>query len=94
MALTLTGRLICANEAEAAIVRDYLPEHIRLTRREPGCLLFEVTPADSPLVWEVRETFTNRHAFDLHQARVKGSAWGHATAGIARDYSILQDEAG
>ncbi|KFE35387.1 putative quinol monooxygenase [Thioclava atlantica] len=50
MPLTLTGRLICATEEEAAIVRAHLPEHIRLTRAEPGCERFEVRQGADPLV--------------------------------------------
>ncbi|GAB4271070.1 MAG: putative quinol monooxygenase [Pararhodobacter sp.] len=90
MPVHLTGRLICRTEAEAAIVRTHLPEHIRLTRQEPGCALFEVRPA-SPLVWEVSERFSDRAAFDRHQARTRASAWGKASAGIRRDFRIRHD---
>jgi quinol monooxygenase YgiN len=38
----LEGRLIFKDEAEAALVAQHLPEHIRLSRAEPGCLSFEV----------------------------------------------------
>ncbi|MCB1398269.1 MAG: antibiotic biosynthesis monooxygenase [Rhodobacter sp.] len=86
----LTGKLICADEAQAGIVRTYLPEHIRLTRAEPGCERFEVTQA-GPLVWDVAERFTDRVAFEAHQARSRDSAWGRASAGIARDFTIRED---
>ena len=62
-----------------------LPEHVRLTRAEPGCLSFEVTPTDDPLAWRVEERFTDRAAFDAHQRRTRASAWGAATAAIRRD---------
>ncbi|ABF64597.1 hypothetical protein TM1040_1864 [Ruegeria sp. TM1040] len=39
----LSGHLFCASAQEQALVEQYLPEHIRLTRAEPGCLSFEVT---------------------------------------------------
>ena len=39
------------------------PEHIRLTRTRPGCLSFEVTQTDDPLVWRVDERFTDDAAF-------------------------------
>ena len=39
----LSGHLFCASAQERALVEQYLPEHIRLTRAEPGCLSFEVT---------------------------------------------------
>lgn len=91
MKLTLAGRLICANMAEADIVRAHLPEHIRLTRAEPGCELFEVTPEgpeQTATVWTLHERFASRADFDAHQARTKASHWGQVSAGIARDYRI------
>jgi quinol monooxygenase YgiN len=87
MTVHLTGRLICTTEAEAARVRAHLPEHIRLTRAEPGCLRFEVTPLD-PLTWQVAEEFTDRAAFDAHQARTAGSEWFRQTRGIRRDFAL------
>jgi len=84
----LTGVLRCANDAEAARVRAALPEHVRLTRAEPGCLSFDVTPTDDPLVWEVAETFIDPAAFEAHQARAGASDWARETAGIERDYTI------
>ena len=89
MTLHLTGRLICRDEAAAEIVRTHLPEHVRLTRAEPGCLSFEVRQAGD-LVWSVEEAFADRAAFEAHQARAKGSAWGTATTGIKRDFSIRE----
>ncbi|MDT0683478.1 antibiotic biosynthesis monooxygenase [Roseicyclus sp. F158] len=88
--LRLEGRLLCADEAEAEAVRAHLPEHVRLTRAEAGCLSFEVTPA-GPLVWTVEETFTGPEAFEAHQSRVQGTPWADATAGIVRDYRVTQD---
>lgn len=83
----LTGRLICADADEAAIVARYLPDHIRLSRAEPGCLRFEVTPAD-PLVWQVDEVYADRDSFAAHQARTQASDWFRATAAVKRDYTI------
>ncbi len=84
----LTGHLICACPAELATVEAQLPDHIRLTRAEPGCLSFEVSQTDDPMVWRVAECFTDRAAFEAHQRRVKASDWGRATAGIRRAYEI------
>ena len=85
----LTGLLICTTEDEAARVRAYLPEHIRLTRAEPGCEMFEVTP-EGPLVWRVTERFTDRAAFAAHQSRTQGSEWARQSAGIRRDFTLTQ----
>jgi len=52
--VTLTGQLICATPEEAARVRAHLPDHIRLTRAEPGCLRFDAVATDDWLVWQAR----------------------------------------
>ncbi len=85
----LAGRLICKDEAEAALVAAHLPRHIELSRAEVGCLSFDV-PQVAPLIWEVRESFTDRAAFDAHQTRTKASDWFHQTAAIAREYEITE----
>lgn len=75
-----------------ADVTQALPEHIALTRAEPGCLSFKVTPSpDDPGRFLVSEIFTNRAAFDAHQARAKTSAWAEITAGLSRHYTIRID---
>lgn len=84
----LRGRLRCASDDEAALVVGHLPRHVELTRAEAGCLRFEVEPTDDPLVWTVVERFRDQAAFDRHQERVRASAWGRVTAGIARDYVV------
>lgn len=88
--ITLTGRLICATEAEAERVRSNLPRHIRLTQAEPGCVAFDAVPTDDPLIWQVDEAFTDRAAFEAHQARTKASDWARETAGIKRDFQICE----
>ena len=55
--ILLRGELVCQSEAEAAIVREYLPRHIELTHQEPGCTSLEVHATDNPLVWQVSERF-------------------------------------
>lgn len=84
----LDGTLSCADAREAAIVRDHLPEHLALTRAEPGCLSFRVEATADPLVWAVAEVFVDAEAFAAHQQRVSGSPWGAATDGIRRDYVV------
>jgi quinol monooxygenase YgiN len=89
--IRLSGKLICASQEEAALVAMHLPEHIRLTRREPGCLSFEVTQVDDSMIWLVEELFSDRAAFEAHQDRAKGSIWGAATKAIRREYQISAD---
>lgn len=86
--IKLTGRLICRSEEEIATVTDLLPQHIELTRAEPGCIAFDVEPSGDPGVWDVSERFRDTASFEAHQARVKASRWGQQTAGIQRDYSV------
>lgn len=86
--ISLSGRLICANATEADLVRQHLPEHMRLTRAEPGCLSFQVSATDDPLIWQVAESFTDKAAFEAHQSRTRASAWHAATAHIRRDYRL------
>ena len=84
--ITLTGTLTCSTSEEADIVRTYLPEHIRLSRAEPGCLSFNVYPTEDPMVWRLDEAFTDAAAFDAHQTRTRASAWYKATAHLKRDF--------
>lgn len=82
------GFLRCVDEAEANRVRAVLDSHIHLTRAEPGCVSFEVTQTDDPLVWEVVEEFADPAVFTAHNTRAGTSDWAIATKGIARDYKI------
>ena len=68
-----------------------LPRHVALTRAEPGNLRFEVTPAESPegRLW-VSETFRDRAALEVHQARARASTWGRLTAGIPRHFFLVR----
>lgn len=84
----LTGQLICANKEEATIVQALLPEHIRLTQLEEGCISFTVAQDSNPLAWNVDEEFRDADAFRLHQNRVEQSEWGRSTLGMERNYTI------
>jgi len=84
--IRLSGRLICKDEAEAQIVADYLPEHIRLSRAEPGCLRFDAAPTENPLVWQLDEAFVDEAAFQAHQTRNRASLWWEKSQAIQRDF--------
>jgi len=88
MKVQLAGYIdVPANRLDA--VTGALPEHIRLSRAEPGCESFDVTPgADGR--FEVSEVFSNQTAFEQHQARVAASNWGEITAGLSRHYSVRE----
>jgi len=89
--IRLSGQLLCGSAEEAAIVARHLPDHIRLTRAEPGCLSFDVVQTADPLVWQVDETFTDQAAFAVHQARTGTSDWARTTADIPRRYNMITD---
>lgn len=86
--IRLTGTLSCATQQDAALVTRLLPEHMRLTLAEPGCLSFKVLPMNDGLTWAVDETFADRAAFTAHQNRTAASDWGRATSHIPRSYRI------
>ena len=83
---TLTGTLTCKSEADLEMVKTYLPEHIRLSRAEPGCLKFEVTQGEDPMVWHLDEAFKDAKAFEAHQTRTKATIWAEKSAHLARDF--------
>ncbi len=88
--IALAGTLSVGPQ-DRALVESLLPDHIRLTRQEPGCRLFQVV-ADrcNPDQLLVAERFTDRASFDAHQARTAHSAWGKATAHLTRCYQISE----
>ncbi len=88
--IRVTGQLICATADDAAVVEARLPDHIRLSRAEPGCETFSVIPTASPLVWQLDETFADHAAFEAHQARTQSSDWFLATAHLTRNFQVIE----
>lgn len=88
--IQLSGKLICKTLDESESVRRFLPEHIRLTKNEPGCVSFEVQATSDPLIWTVEELFADQKSFDAHQERTKKSRWAVETATILREYEIQE----
>ncbi len=91
MTVRLSGKLVCATAGQAELVARYLPTHIALSRASEGCLSFDVTRSDDPLIWFVAETFRDRAAFDAHQIRSRASEWFHKTTDITRVYQVTED---
>lgn len=88
--IKLSGKLVCKNLEESELVRRFLPEHILLTKNEPGCVSFEVKASADPMVWTVEELFVDQNSFDTHQERTKNSRWGVETGAILRQYEIQE----
>ncbi|MGJ8611920.1 MAG: putative quinol monooxygenase [Octadecabacter sp.] len=84
--VTLTGTLTCRTDADIETVRQYLPDHIQLSRAEPGCIKFDVTQGENPFVWHLDEAFTDADAFAAHQSRTKATIWAEKSADLIRDF--------
>ncbi|MFD0979880.1 putative quinol monooxygenase [Tropicimonas aquimaris] len=92
MGVRLTGHFDVPADRLAAVTRALL-DHIRLTRAEPGCRLFDVqADPEVPGRFTVSEEFVDRAAFEAHQARIAGSDWAGASEGIDRHYRIEETE--
>ena len=85
----IEGRLICRDRQQADAIADFLVEHARLTRAEPGCPSFEVArDAREPLVFNVSESFADPAAFAAHKARMERTESARVSAGARRDYVV------
>ena len=88
MGVILSG-YVDVPDGDIAIVEKHLPTHIRLSLAEDGCVSFDVrVDPTNPNRYLVDEEFTTQAAFDAHQARVKASEWGQATAHLKRQYKL------
>lgn len=87
MTVKLVGTLALPDARRAAVI-DALPDHIRLTRAEPGCLRFDVDIQQCQLF--VDELFVDEAALHAHQDRIRGTHWESVSAGLKRDYTVTQ----
>jgi quinol monooxygenase YgiN len=86
--IVLKGYIIVP-DSDLAVVKAELPVHIELTRKEEGCLVFEVIQDEvENNKFHVYEEFVNEAAFTNHQQRVRSSKWGAITKNIERYYEI------
>lgn len=86
--IVLHGYILVAAADLAAVTRA-LPEHIKLSRSESGCVVFDVArDQNRKHRFNVYEEFVDRAAFELHQQRVKNSVWGKISANVERHYCI------
>ena len=85
---------IVVSDSDLKAVKAELPNHIRLTRAEAGCIVFNVVQdSQTPNLFDVYEKFADQAAFEQHQTRVKGSYWGQVASNVERHYSITMSEA-
>ena len=85
--IVLKGYIVVPDDLVA--VDQELPRHIELTKKEAGCLIFEVKQDDiEKNKFHVYEEFVNEEAFSNHQHRVRNSDWGSITKNIERFYEV------
>jgi quinol monooxygenase YgiN len=67
-----------------------LPEHIKQSREEKGCLDFRVTQSKKTEErFQVFEKFNSKRAYLYHQKRIKNSKWKNIMTKLKRDYEII-----
>lgn len=89
--VVLTGYILIPDD-DLEQVKTALVKHTQLTRSEPGCLVFNVTPDSSNAnKFNVYEEFVDKISFETHQLRVKNSRWGAVTSNVQRHYQITEN---
>lgn len=83
--VAVSGHLTCPDPAQMLLMLDLSPQHVALSRAEPGNLRFDLTQTEDPLRWRLDELFADDAAFAAHGARMAGSRWALESTGIARD---------
>lgn len=84
---------IIVPDSDMGQVQAELPNHIELTRKESGCLVFNVLQDEEHRnKFNVYEEFRDQAAFDNHQARAGRSKWAKVTTNVARHYEISKAE--
>jgi nucleoside-diphosphate-sugar epimerase/quinol monooxygenase YgiN len=74
-------------EKHLALTLKLLPDHIKASRAEAGCLHFDaVQDIDNPTRLHVVEAFRSVKDFDAHQLRAQSSPWFNAARFFTRDY--------
>lgn len=88
--IILSGYIKVPKE-EIDVIQSALQQHIALTLREDGCLVFKVDQrAHEPSIFNVYEEFSSLMAFETHQKRVANSDWGRISKNIERHYVVKE----
>lgn len=88
--IRLTGTLTGQTPDDLKIVEAYLPDHINLSRAEPGCISFDLIQTADRLVWQLDESYVDKAAFEAHQTRNRASIWWEMSQGLVRDFKITE----
>jgi quinol monooxygenase YgiN len=85
---------IVVSESDLINLKEHLDEHIKLTRAENGCIVFNVEQRNGKeLIFDVYEEFSDKEAYYFHQERLKASPWYKATRKVERHYDVSGLEA-
>lgn len=86
--VVLQGYIEVPND-QVVMVKTELARHIELTKKEVGCIVFNVEQdIENQCRFNVYEEFKDDAAFSAHQERVKSSHWGTASKDVKRHYSV------
>ncbi len=78
---------VLVTDSDLAAVKNELENHIKLTRQEEGCLIFEVSQDDKNINrFNVYEEFVSQDAFKLHQQRLSRTEWGKVSSRLEKHY--------
>ena len=92
MAKVILSGYIEVPDSDLEAVTDELPIHVRLTREEEGCVVFDVhQDGANKNRFNVYEEFSSQDAFERHQQRIMNSKWGQITTAVSRHYEIKQE---
>lgn len=83
--ISITGQLFCKDMGQMLQALDLLPEHVALSRKEPGNLRFDIRQSEDPMIWQVDELFADADAIAAHRARAAGSRWRTHAGEFSRD---------
>jgi quinol monooxygenase YgiN len=85
---------IVVSESDLINLKEHLDEHIKLTRAENGCIVFNVEQRNGKeLIFDVYEEFSDKEAYYFHQERLKASPWYKATRKVEKHYDVSGLEA-
>ncbi len=91
MGITVSG-YIDVPEERRPIVGPAFEEHMRLSRLEPGCEMFELhEDSNVPGRFHVSERYRDAEALEAHKARTAASDWAQVSAGLTRNLQFVED---
>lgn len=83
MSKVILNGYVMVPDGDLAAVQRELPIHCELSKKEEGCLVFDVAfDAENPNRINIYEEFRDKAAFEFHNARMAGSDWKKAARNV------------